>query len=683
MNTLSANADNLWSTLCIKLKHSVVFIDNVSSEILHWNGGLTRLVKAGVNDVREFSSFERALPSQKKGVFIVSSLLQNVTAAVIQDIVQSSQFQYVIIITTVSPYTHALCKSSSQGADLPNSAGQQIFHQFEDNVLEWLGNVNYTVDITHVPLSTITVGENLFINPAYTEMFPLSKADVKEIDLRIRAARPEKTTSCLPDLEISQLPRNLQTLYKMFVSSFNDILEQLSVKEDIYSIGHTSRCIAMELENYGPAKSRRKNCASKASVIFVDRSLDIVGAVGHQTETLFDKILSILPSLPGHIIDRNINMESMRPDSNVSEKPVSSDEPAIAPGCLVSAYDEHERDLINILIKNNQKEAMSEINTSILQAAVEEKLPVKVAVNRNIVDSIKSILNLFKGRYDVIQKHLAAIQVALAAIQTSNHPSNSHFKHLQGMEKVILQTTAEKNVSPLSEISEILRMCQSERHKPHEGRLYSLDDIWCLLLYCYSLAGKDRYLWTKEEQGLQAGIVKEILIELKNLPPITKALVKDNHTEGTVSVIVQGVWEKLKGLGDAREDLKQFSSILKAGDESSPPHYKSILRQIVELVFDPNKVELVDVECKTGGLKDLLKTGFGLFMNISKPRPNDHPLLIIYVIGGITTTEVKQIKDMMASLKTDTKILFGSTQLVNPLSLAVSVLCENRMNPCI
>lgn len=58
MNTLSANADNLWSTLCIKLKHSVVFIDNVSSEILHWNGGLTRLVKAGVNDVREFSSFE-------------------------------------------------------------------------------------------------------------------------------------------------------------------------------------------------------------------------------------------------------------------------------------------------------------------------------------------------------------------------------------------------------------------------------------------------------------------------------------------------------------------------------------------------------------------------------------------------------------------------------------------------
>ncbi|GAB1598350.1 sec1 family domain-containing protein 2-like [Argonauta hians] len=683
MNTLSASTDNLWSSLSPKLKHSVVFIDNVSAELLHWNGGLTRLAKAGAIDIKEFSSFERALPSQKKGVFIVSSLLQNVTAAVIQDIIQSSQFQYVIIITTMSSYTHAFCKSGYHGGDLPSSAGQQVFHQFEDNVLEWLGNLNYTVDITHVPISTLCVGENLFITPAYKEMFPLSKADVKEIDLRIRAARPEKTSSCLPDLEISQLPRNLQTLYKMFVSSFNGILEQLSVKEDIYSVGHTSRCIATELENYGPAKLRRKNCSNRASVIFVDRSLDIVSAVGHQAETLFDKLLSILPSLQGHTIDRGIDMEFMRPNSNNLEKSTFSGEPVVAPGCLVSTNDENENNLINILIKNNQKEAMSEINANILQAAVEEKLPVKVSVNRNIVDSIKSTLNLFKGRYDIIQKHLSAIQVSLATIQTSNHPSNAHFKHLQGMEKVILQTTAEKNVSPLSEISEILRMCQSEQHKPHQGRLYSLDDIWCLLLYCYSLAGKDRYLWKKEEQGLQVGIVKEILTELKNLPPLTKALVKDNHTEGTVSVVVQGVWEKLKALGDAREDLKQLSSVLKEGDESSPPHYKSILKQMVELIFDPNKVELTDVECKSGGLKDLLKTGFGLFMNISKPRPSDHPLLIIYVIGGITTTEVKQVKDMLSSLKTDTKILFGSTQLVNPLSLAMSVLCENRMNPCI
>lgn len=55
-----------------------------------------------------------------------------------------------------------------------------------------------------------------------------------------------------------------------------------------------------------------QNCNNKASVIFVDRSLDIVGPVGHQMETLFDQLLATLPCLPGHNIDRMINIEPLR-----------------------------------------------------------------------------------------------------------------------------------------------------------------------------------------------------------------------------------------------------------------------------------------------------------------------------------------------------------------------------------
>ena len=35
-------------------------------------------------------------------------------------------------------------------------------------------------------------------------------------------------------------------------------------------------------------------------------------------------------------------------------------------------------------------------------------------------------------------------------------------------------------------------------------------------------------------------------------------------------------------------------------------------------------------------------------MNVSKPRPSDHPLLIVFVVGGITPTEVKQMKDAVS-----------------------------------
>lgn len=47
-----------WTEACKKVKNAVIFIDNYTSECLHWSGGLTRLVNAGAKNVKEFSSFE-------------------------------------------------------------------------------------------------------------------------------------------------------------------------------------------------------------------------------------------------------------------------------------------------------------------------------------------------------------------------------------------------------------------------------------------------------------------------------------------------------------------------------------------------------------------------------------------------------------------------------------------------
>ena len=44
--------------VCKKLNKAIVFIDNSSTEVLHWYGGLTLFLTAGAVDVKEFSSFE-------------------------------------------------------------------------------------------------------------------------------------------------------------------------------------------------------------------------------------------------------------------------------------------------------------------------------------------------------------------------------------------------------------------------------------------------------------------------------------------------------------------------------------------------------------------------------------------------------------------------------------------------
>ena len=45
-----------------------------------------------------------------------------------------------------------------------------------------------------------------------------------------------------------------------------------------------------------------------------------------------------------------------------------------------------------------------------------------------------------------------------------------------------------------------------------------------------------------------------------------------------------------------------------------------------------------------------------LFRNVSKPRPSDHLSLIVFVIGGTTCTELRQIRDVVASCKSNIQV---------------------------
>ena len=47
-------------------------------------------------------------------------------------------------------------------------------------------------------------------------------------------------------------------------------------------------------------------------MLLIDRTLDLAGAVSHlYRETLADKVLSLLPRLPGHSVDVGVNMADL------------------------------------------------------------------------------------------------------------------------------------------------------------------------------------------------------------------------------------------------------------------------------------------------------------------------------------------------------------------------------------
>lgn len=63
------------------------------------------------------------------------------------------------------------------------------------------------------------------------------------------------------------------------------------------------------------------------------------------------------------------------------------------------------------------------------------------------------------------------------------------------------------------------------------------------------------------------------------------------------------------------------------------------------------------------GLADLNMFGgcFSLFMNVSKPRPNDHPLLVLFIVGGVTCSEVHQIREALAAYHPNTQVSFSKS----------------------
>ncbi|NXV12443.1 SCFD2 protein, partial [Cepphus grylle] len=128
---------------------------------------------------------------------------------------------------------------------------------------------------------------------------------------------------------------------------------------------------------------------------------------------------------------------------------------------------------------------------------------------------------------------------------------------------------------------------------------------------------------------------------------------------------VDDIFRALRDIARARMHMKQFNSIHNPGSNTHQASgsffslcmasYKPLLKQVVEEICNPDRPDPVDIEHMSSGLTDLLKTGFSMFMKVNRPHPGDHPLLIIFMVGGVTVSEVKMVKDLVATRKPGTQ----------------------------
>lgn len=674
----------MWDKVLSKVKKAVVFMDDKCAEALHWCGGAALLLEAGARNVKEFSSFEACGVNEPKAVFVVSTLLKGRTVDIIKDIISLSHFQYCVVFTTVAHSVHLLANNVTTDME-----GSPVFEQFEEKLCEWMGNMNYTAEVMHAPVVFAPVSQQLLVTPTFAHLFPLLSPDLEAINVK----RPEKKRfGSLADIDMHSLPTELQFEIKSLASALNSVFEATGTREESFAVGPMSRIIAGELANHPQAKNRRKTAPNKASIIFVDRTMDLTGAVGHHGDNLVEKILTVLKPLPGHVTDVQVDMLEL---TSLQRTPHS--QTTLAPGCLAQSQSPAAQSLWEAMLTSKHKEGVMEVRRQIVEAASKEKLPIKMSMGRVTPEQLCSYMQLFRSSWGALESHCGVLQLGLATAQALRHPGLPRWDACLAFERLLLQALGDSDFpAVLRQLLPLMKPRGGEDSTASGSRSREdecgPDELILLLVYLYSLADEaqpaDQDTEEEELEKLERelmGALTLVITREAELSPLLQKLTgcakPEELTTERAHSAVEAMFETLRGLSHTRDHLKQLRSVYTASDGVHQATYRPFLRQILEEVFHPDRVECPDIEHMSGGLTDLLKTGFSMFMKVSRPHPSDNPLLFLYLVGGVTPSELRLIKEMVTTHKPGTQVLVLSTRLLRPTDIPELLFTTQRLLP--
>jgi len=131
-------------------------------------------------------------------------------------------------------------------------------------------------------------------------------------------------------------------------------------------------------------------------------------------------------------------------------------------------------------------------------------------------------------------------------------------------------------------------------------------------------------------------------------------------------------------LHSTRKTLKTFKSARDVGRKTKG----GFLVQLVDDVYADDRREVPDLEHRSSsGLTGMLKSGIGLFgVNINKMHPRENPTVFIFVLGGISGTEIQRIRKIVTRRSAESRLEIGSTSLLSHRDLVYNFFAVNPMH---
>ena len=141
---------------------------------------------------------------------------------------------------------------------------------------------------------------------------------------------------------------------------------------------------------------------------------------------------------------------------------------------------------------------------------------------------------------------------------------------------------------------------------------------------------------------------------------------------------LRALFVRLRGTAAARRGLGRSSQLLVSEGESDQGEaYRPLLRQLLGRALGGE--EVAELQRLSGGALgsgltgSLLSRGAQMLGVRAKARVADHPLVCVFVVGGISLGEVRELRQLFAQHPKH-RLILGSTHLTSPASLGAQLI---------
>lgn len=419
------------------------------------------------------------------------------------------------------------------------------------------------------------------------------------------------------------------------------------------------------------------------------------------------------------------------------EKPLQNSKFERIRGSFVSTDNFHGTKYLEAILERRTKDGVLVIKKWLQESLRQENITLNMKIRPRSISNteLQPMIKAIAKSQSSLVRNKGIIQLAAATLTALDELHSTRWDAFSSAEKILNVNAGDTSQSLASQISDLINksaLVGLQEHKGHSSQgLLSLQDALLLTVIGYILAGENfptsgsggPFSW-QEEHFMQEAILDAILenpavARLKFLQGLAEELKAnfsrrnpDEKKEESPSQLetVDFDDDQWESWGDENEDtdktkdqaygdmqlklelrdrvdnlfkfLHKLSNLrrimpfeTKLNDD--PYSNKGLLYKVLTRVLA--KYDVPGLEYHSSTVGRLFKSGFGrLGLGQAKPSLADQDIILVFVIGGINTVEVREAHEALSeSSRPDKELILGGTTLLTPDDMFELLLGES------